>query len=84
MNPYTPKRIRERQRPIDDQVRLDLEWQSWNWNVRNNWSQASSFIKQVGDSQENGTSHKNEKGKDSKDGKNGTNKYSLSESSVIL
>ena len=37
MNPYIPKHLRERQRPFDEKLRSDLEWQSWNWNV--NWSQ---------------------------------------------
>ena len=38
--PYIPKGLRERQLPSDEQLRSDLEWQSWNWKV--NWSQASS------------------------------------------
>ena len=38
--PYIPKRLRERQRPFNEQLRSDLEWQSRNWEV--NWSQASS------------------------------------------
>ena len=29
MNPYILKSLREWQRPIDDKVRSDLEWQSW-------------------------------------------------------
>ena len=40
MNPYIPEHLRERQRRLDEKLRSDLEWQSWNWNV--NWSQASS------------------------------------------
>ena len=82
MNPYIPKHLRERQRPIDDKVRLDLEWQSWNWNVREqlvagfffffyetNWWTVKRMVR---------TS------KDGKDGENDMNKYSLFESSVIL
>ena len=40
VNPYIPKTERERQRPLDDKLRSDLEWQSWNRKV--NWPQASS------------------------------------------
>ena len=79
MNPYIPKHLRERQRPIDNQVaKLELECR------KQLVEGLFLFFKQVGGSQKNGTSHKNENGKDSKDGKNGTNKYSLSESSVVL
>ena len=42
VNPYIPKKERERQRPCDEHLRSNLERQSWNENV--NQSQASSFI----------------------------------------
>ena len=40
VNLFIPKNERERQRPFDEELRSNLEWQSWNWNV--NQSQASS------------------------------------------
>ena len=40
VNPQIPKNERERQRPFDEQLRSELEWQSWNWKVGR--SQASS------------------------------------------
>ena len=30
-NPFTPKHERSRRRPIDEQLRADLEWRSQNW-----------------------------------------------------
>ena len=85
MNSYIPKHFRERQRRIDDKGRMDLEWQCWNRNVKKQRVAGFFlFFDKIGGSQENGTSHKNGNGKDSKDGENGTNKYSLSESSVLL
>ena len=41
-NPYIPKHLRERQRPIEERVRLERRWNSWGCDVSNNWSQASS------------------------------------------
>ena len=39
-NPYIPKNGKKnQQRPLDEKLRSDLEWQSWNWKV--NWSEAS-------------------------------------------
>ena len=63
MNPYISKHLRERQRPFDEKLRSDLEWQSWNWNV--NWSQVSSS------SQENETNHNKDNGKISSGDKRG-------------
>ena len=40
VNPHIPKNETLRQRPFDEKLRSDLEWQSWNWKV--NWSQALS------------------------------------------
>ena len=40
-NPYISKTKRERQRPLDEQLRSELEWQSWN-NRKIYKSQASS------------------------------------------
>ena len=42
VNSYIPNNEKVRQRPVDEKLRSDLEWQSWSWKV--NWSQAS-FLK---------------------------------------
>ena len=39
-NVYIPKEERERQKPFNETLRVDLEWHSHNW--RSHWSQASS------------------------------------------
>ena len=40
LNSYIPKNERVRQRPFDEALRADLEWQSQNWNTH--WLQTSS------------------------------------------
>ena len=62
--PYIPNDFRQQQRPTHDNVRTDLEWQSWD-------------CKTTGRRPLPRTSHKNDKGKNSKGGEIGTSKCSF-------
>ena len=44
-NPYIPENERERPRPLDEKLRSDLEWQSWNyWKIHGSQTSSSSSL----------------------------------------
>ena len=65
-NPQIPKKTK-RQRPFDEKLRSDLEWQNCCWKV--NWSQASSSSPTIWWQSENGMNHNKKNGKISNGGK---------------
>ena len=67
-NPYIPKNKRERQRPCNEQMRSELEWQSWNYSTGR---RHHLHLQQIGCSQENGTNHSKKNCKISNCGKSG-------------